>query len=499
MPPISANLSLPYMAEGQAQKHVTFNEAMEIVDALAQLTVVAFDAETPPASATDGAVWALGAVPTGAWADAAGQLAVWSNGGWLFVPPRGGWRAVSDGELRVFDGAEWVAPTIELNQIAGLGIQTGYDTTNRLAVAAEATLLTHAGAGHQLKLNKAAAGDTASLLFQTGFSGRAEMGTAGSDDFSVKVSADGSAWFTAVQADRTTGLVSLPHGLTVSGPVTLAVPLALGNGGTGATSAAAARTNLGLGSAATATVTTSATDTTAGRLLKVGDFSQGIVYRQAINPGFASGDTTPEGIRAALGNVDGFYVGASTTSGREVAFHTPSYPTGFGVLRGYCSLAYGTMWQEITSNVVNRTWRRQGLTATTWTPWAEVYSQASVLGTVAHSGGVPTGALIQRGSNANGEFVRFADGTQICTHAVSVSLTIDAAFMGGFRSGVQVWGFPAAFAAAPSVHPAARSLTAFSAFANTPSTTVVQYYFTAVTSQTAATRDSTLIAIGRWF
>jgi hypothetical protein len=47
--------------------------------------------------------------------------------------------------------------------------------------------------------------------------------------------------------------------------------LPISEGGTGATTAADARSNLGLGTAATATVTTSATDNTAGRLLKVAD------------------------------------------------------------------------------------------------------------------------------------------------------------------------------------------------------------------------------------
>ena len=41
-----------------------------------------------------------------------------------------------------------------------------------------------------------------------------------------------------------------------------------------------------------------------------------------------------------------------------------------------------------------------------------------LLGTVSQSGGVPTGAIIERGSNVNGEYVRFADGTQICTTTV---------------------------------------------------------------------------------
>ena len=52
---------------------------------------------------------------------------------------------------------------------------------------------------------------------------------------------------------------------------------------------------------------------------------------------------------------------------------------------------------------------------------AEVFKQSNILGTVSESGGVPTGAIIERGSNANGEFVRYADGTQICTRNTVVS------------------------------------------------------------------------------
>jgi len=45
---------------------------------------------------------------------------------------------------------------------------------------------------------------------------------------------------------------------------------------------------------------------------------------------------------------------------------------------------------------------------------AQKYDADTILGTVSQSGGTPTGAVIERGSNANGEFVKFADGTMIC-------------------------------------------------------------------------------------
>lgn len=88
----------------------------------------------------------------------------------------------------------------------GLGGATA-DATNRLSINAPASLFNNAGAGHQVKVNKAAATDTGSFLFQTGFSGRAEFGLTGSDDFQIKVSGDGATWFNALQLERTSGRV----------------------------------------------------------------------------------------------------------------------------------------------------------------------------------------------------------------------------------------------------------------------------------------------------
>ena len=62
----------------------------------------------------------------------------------------------------------------------------------------------------RLALNKAAVADTASLIFEDGFSGRAEIGLTGDDDLHMKVSADGAGWTQALTIDRMTGLVALP-------------------------------------------------------------------------------------------------------------------------------------------------------------------------------------------------------------------------------------------------------------------------------------------------
>lgn len=62
----------------------------------------------------------------------------------------------------------------------------------------------------------------------------------------------------------------------------------------------------------------------------------------------------------------------------------------------------------------------QGGTGNT-TGTAEKLAAAAILGTVSHNVGVPTGSIMERGFNANGMYVRYADGTQICTRIVSIA------------------------------------------------------------------------------
>lgn len=195
MSDVSAVLTLPYILPSQAQKHVTHNEALARLDVAVQLAVIARDLSAPPASPAQGDRYLVPAGATGAWAGQGGNIAVYDMNTWVFQAPVAGWaaRVLSEDALVRFDGTDWLEGVGALRaEVLGLG--GAADATNRLTSVAPATLLTHEGAGHQLKINKAAPGDTASLLFQTGWSGRAEMGTAGSDGFAIKVSADGSAW-----------------------------------------------------------------------------------------------------------------------------------------------------------------------------------------------------------------------------------------------------------------------------------------------------------------
>ncbi|WP_371158159.1 DUF2793 domain-containing protein [Jannaschia sp. 2305UL9-9] len=202
-------LDLPLIQASQAQKHVTHNEALVALDALVQPVVADLDRTEPPQTPAEGDRHVVAAGPTGAWAGQGGAIAAFLGGGWVFHRPAAGWRThvLSVGADAVFDGTTWQVAVGSGPQTT-LGLNATADATNRLAVAADATLLTHDGAGHRVKINKSAATDTNSLLFQTGFSGRAEMGCAGDDAFSVKVSTDGAAWTQALRFDPATGTAS---------------------------------------------------------------------------------------------------------------------------------------------------------------------------------------------------------------------------------------------------------------------------------------------------
>lgn len=214
----SANLSLPYIQSSQAQKHVTHNDGMRRLDALVQLSVLSATETSPPASPTDGQRYIVPAAATGDWAGQTGHIATYQENAWAFYSAQNGWQSwVEDvAKQYVFDGSTWAELTISPNtqNLAQVGVNATADVTNRLSVSAPATLFNHEGSGHQIKVNKAASGDTASLLFQTNWSGRAEMGTAGSDNFEIKVSSDGSSFNQALVANAATGEVSFPSGVT---------------------------------------------------------------------------------------------------------------------------------------------------------------------------------------------------------------------------------------------------------------------------------------------
>ncbi len=270
MPP-TPNLSLPLIEAGQAQKHVTHNEALLLLDDVVQLAVVAVSVD-PPISPTNGERHIVGAAASGEFAGHENEIAAFQDGGWAFLLPRPGWRAwqideaklrvwtgstwgeisssgggggsgdvagpqggVADGDIAVFAGTTGKAIHRGRGAIDYLGVGTAPETTssddsNRLVVRANRALF-HAipdgespGTGDiKVQISKEAPGDTASFFFSTSFSGRAEFGLVEGDAFKLKVSADGSNWVEAMSFDPATGIVDLGPSKASSADVTAAV------------------------------------------------------------------------------------------------------------------------------------------------------------------------------------------------------------------------------------------------------------------------------------
>lgn len=207
----TGKLGLPYILPGQAQKHVTHNESLQILDAVIQLTLQSLDISTPPLAPEAGQAWFVASTASGAWEGHSNEIAIWSSGAWQFLELQNGWHAwIEDrSAFQIWNQGAW--QLYEMQNLAQLGLNSTADTTNRLTLSSAASLFNHEGAGHQVKINKDSDSDTASVLFQTAFSGRAEMGTTGNDDFQIKVSSNGTVWKNALNIDTESGQVTFPQ------------------------------------------------------------------------------------------------------------------------------------------------------------------------------------------------------------------------------------------------------------------------------------------------
>lgn len=221
----SARLGLPYLAGGQLQKHVTLNAALSRLDALTHLGVLSRAVPHQPEDPEDGAAWILPVDVDGAdWAlMAPGAVAAFQDGGWLEIdPPVGALAFVADEDrvvVRTEDGwAELGARLGRIDFVERLGVGASADDANPLTARLNGALLSalptdQGGTGDiRLALSKQSTGGVASLLLQTDYAGRAELGLVADDGLTLKVSADGTAWHEGLKIDPADGRVTFPQG-----------------------------------------------------------------------------------------------------------------------------------------------------------------------------------------------------------------------------------------------------------------------------------------------
>ncbi len=230
------HLGMPLIAASQSQKHVTHNQAIVILDAIVQLSVIDSVHTAPPVSPAEGDRYRVASGATGVWSGWDLNIALFTDGAWEKLVQKKGWTCYdeNDDTLTVWNGSAWTdfafitATKASDGTLTKIGINTAADDMNRLAVKSSAILLSHedvspADGNIRISINKSSSSDDASLIFEDGFSSRALMGLLGDDNFSIKVSADGASFIQAISIDKSTGHVGLgtsadgTNALSVSG------------------------------------------------------------------------------------------------------------------------------------------------------------------------------------------------------------------------------------------------------------------------------------------
>lgn len=183
-------------------------------------------------------------------------------------------------------------------------------------------------------------------------------------------------------------------------------------------------------SMATVRMTASPTDSTEGRLLKVGDFGLGGLFSPV----------PPTGTNLNSLGVVGTYRLDNT--------YTAAPPSLNGGNARNGDIADIKVWNQ---GVVHQTYygidsqvfyRKLNLETAKQDPWVRLFTGNNIVGTVSQAAGVPTGAILERGFNGNGSYTKYADGTLECW----------VFFLGNYQGTPPTpatlinWTFPAAFA-----------------------------------------------------
>lgn len=132
--PDTPNFALPLLFAAQAQKEITHNEAIAVIDAVLTGCIEAVANDPASLAPQEGQMWIIGSAPVGAWSARAGQLALFTAGGWRFIVPMEGLRLLdrSANLLRMRRSSGWSARAAIADPAGG----TTIDNEARLAIAA---------------------------------------------------------------------------------------------------------------------------------------------------------------------------------------------------------------------------------------------------------------------------------------------------------------------------------------------------------------------------
>ena len=129
---------MPLLDAAQAQKHVTLNEALVRADSLGARLAEDWGLTAPPIAPIDGSAWIVGSVATGDWDGHDDEIALFLNGGWVFVAP---WSGVSfwvssTGARVTWTGTAWVEGVVASSPAGAVTVQRVIEIDHTLTTGA---------------------------------------------------------------------------------------------------------------------------------------------------------------------------------------------------------------------------------------------------------------------------------------------------------------------------------------------------------------------------
>lgn len=119
--------NLPLLAVSQAQKEITHNEALVLIDALLHTAIESVLVTPPTATDADiGKCWLVGTGATDLWVNKASQIAIWIGGGWRYLVAHDGMRLWnrSNGRDSIYSDGIWRSGPIIENPMGGTVIDS---------------------------------------------------------------------------------------------------------------------------------------------------------------------------------------------------------------------------------------------------------------------------------------------------------------------------------------------------------------------------------------
>ncbi len=218
------HLGLPLLIPNQAQKEITHNEALVILDNLVQNAVITRNLIIPPEEPKINDLYIIGENAVDIWLNKDFQLAFYDNG-WRFIEPKEGFTFwVKDENCQyTYNGDNWVRTDeisnkkinlIDLQDVEVDNIKNGeflrYDGNKFINTRSFDNI-------ENLKINKFEESATASCILQDNLIDKVEFGLMQDDNFTLKVSTDGKNWNNSFVIDNESGNIDFKGNITMNG------------------------------------------------------------------------------------------------------------------------------------------------------------------------------------------------------------------------------------------------------------------------------------------